>query len=161
MTLLDVLQSRATQQGPAAAFAFLAEDGREEEATSFGQLDQRARALATRLLEHANPGDRVILCYPPGLQFVGAFLGCLAAGLVARGHEVHVEAPSADHRSGGTFIERVEGQPMTVHRIPAWRWKPHDSAPALPCWRDAMSAGALPVITSARSCPDSACRWPT
>ncbi|WP_082008197.1 glycosyltransferase [Microbacterium mangrovi] len=62
----------------------------------------------------------------PHVNGAARFAERLAAGLVARGHEVHVEAPSADHRSGGTFIERVEGQPMTVHRIPAWRWKPHD-----------------------------------
>jgi glycosyltransferase involved in cell wall biosynthesis len=64
--------------------------------------------------------------FTPHVNGAARFAERLAAGLVARGHEVHVEAPSADHRSGGTFIERIEGQPMTVHRIPAWRWKPHD-----------------------------------
>jgi len=64
--------------------------------------------------------------FTPHVNGAARFAERLAAGLVARGHEVHVEAPSANHSSGGTFIERVEGQPMTVHRIPAYRWAPHD-----------------------------------
>ena len=64
--------------------------------------------------------------FSPHVNGAARFAERLAAGLVARGHEVHVEAPSANHSSGGTFIERVEGQPMTVHRIPAYRWAPHD-----------------------------------
>ncbi|HWT33534.1 MAG TPA: glycosyltransferase [Microbacterium sp.] len=64
--------------------------------------------------------------FTPHVNGAARFAERLAAGLVARGHEVHVEAPSANHASGGTFIERVEGQPMTVHRIPAYRWAPHD-----------------------------------
>ncbi|HKT56494.1 MAG TPA: glycosyltransferase [Microbacterium sp.] len=71
----------------------------------------------------------------PHVNGAARFAERLAAGLVARGHEVHVEAPSANHRSGGTFIERVEGQPMTVHRIPAYRWAPHDWLTFVLPWR--------------------------
>lgn len=71
----------------------------------------------------------------PHVNGAARFAERLAAGLVARGHEVHIEAPSANHRSGGTFIERVEGQPMTVHRIPAYRWAPHDWLTFVLPWR--------------------------
>ena len=71
----------------------------------------------------------------PHVNGAARFAERLAAGLVARGHEVHVEAPSANHSSGGTFIERVEGQPMTVHRIPAYRWAPHDWLTFVLPWR--------------------------
>lgn len=50
----------------------------------------------------------------------------LAAGLVARGHTVHVVAPSKTRRKTGVFTEEIEGEQMTVHRLPAWRWYPHD-----------------------------------
>jgi glycosyltransferase involved in cell wall biosynthesis len=62
----------------------------------------------------------------PHVNGAARFAERLAAGLVARGHEVHVMAPSATHRKAGRFVETIEGQPMTVHRIPAWRWYPHD-----------------------------------
>lgn len=62
----------------------------------------------------------------PHVNGAARFAERLAAGLVARGHDVHVMAPSATHRRHGTFSEVIEGQPMTVHRIPSWRWYPHD-----------------------------------
>jgi glycosyltransferase involved in cell wall biosynthesis len=62
----------------------------------------------------------------PHVNGAARFAERLAAGLVERGHRVHVSAPSAGHRNHGTFVEQIEGQPMTVHRLPAWRWYPHD-----------------------------------
>ncbi len=62
----------------------------------------------------------------PHVNGAARFAERLAAGLVARGHEVHVMAPSATHRQHGRFTEVIEGQPMTMHRIASWRWYPHD-----------------------------------
>lgn len=62
----------------------------------------------------------------PHVNGAARFAERLAAGLVARGHVVHVMAPSAGHRNHGTFVETIEGQPMTMHRLPSWRWYPHD-----------------------------------
>jgi acyl-CoA synthetase (AMP-forming)/AMP-acid ligase II len=39
--------------------------------------------LAAQLREHAAPGDRALLLYPPSLEFIEVFLGCLAAGVLA------------------------------------------------------------------------------
>ena len=41
------------------------------------------RGLAAQFSEHASPGDRALLLYPPGLAFIEAFLACLAAGIIA------------------------------------------------------------------------------
>ena len=62
----------------------------------------------------------------PHVNGAARFAERLAAGLVARGHDVHVMAPSKTHREHGTFTEVVEGQSMTMHRLPSWRWYPHD-----------------------------------
>lgn len=62
----------------------------------------------------------------PHVNGAARFAERLAAGLVARGHDVHVMAPSKTHRQHGTFTEEIEGQPMTMHRLPAWRFLPHD-----------------------------------
>jgi glycosyltransferase involved in cell wall biosynthesis len=62
----------------------------------------------------------------PHVNGAARFAERLAAGMVARGHEVHVMAPSKRHRDHGTFTEVIEGQPMTMHRLPSWRWYPHD-----------------------------------
>jgi glycosyltransferase involved in cell wall biosynthesis len=48
----------------------------------------------------------------------------VAAGLVKRGHDVHIVAPAAG-RKHGTWQEEVEGETITAHRLYSWRWYPH------------------------------------
>ncbi|MFF6780555.1 AMP-binding protein [Streptomyces sp. NPDC012510] len=47
------------------------------------RLDLRMRAAAARLASEAEPGARVAVLCPQGTEYVTAFLGALAAGLVA------------------------------------------------------------------------------
>lgn len=62
--------------------------------------------------------------FAPEINGAAAFAARLAAGLVERGHEVHVVAP-APSKKFGTWTEVLEGQPMTVHRLRSGRWHPH------------------------------------
>jgi len=81
-TLVDLLQYRA-QESNYIPYAVL-KDGEDDERTiTAGELDARARAIAVALLESARPGDRAILLYPPGLDYIAAFFGCLYAGIIA------------------------------------------------------------------------------
>jgi acyl-CoA synthetase (AMP-forming)/AMP-acid ligase II len=50
---------------------------------SYGDLRGEALRIAVRLEEVCRAGDRVILLFPPGTDFVAAFLGCLYAGVLA------------------------------------------------------------------------------
>ena len=93
--------------------------------------DSRADAVPPRSdREAATPRPLTVLIgadtFLPHVNGAARFAERLAAGLVARGHDVHVSAPSAGHRNHGTFVETIEGQQMTVHRLPSWRWYPHD-----------------------------------
>jgi glycosyltransferase involved in cell wall biosynthesis len=63
--------------------------------------------------------------FGPDVNGAAKFAERLAAGLVERGHNVHVMAPAAG-RKYGSWTEIHEGQPMTVHRLKSWRWYPHD-----------------------------------
>lgn len=51
---------------------------------SYSQACNRVSALACHLLHEENllPGDRVLLCYPPCLEFLFAFLGCILANVI-------------------------------------------------------------------------------
>ncbi|HLP22455.1 MAG TPA: glycosyltransferase [Microbacteriaceae bacterium] len=84
--------------------------------------------------------------FPPDVNGSARFSERLAAGLAARGHEVHVMAP-ATAAGPGTFDEEHGGQRITVHRLRSWRWYPHDWLRfALP-WRiRANSARVLDAI---------------
>ncbi|AVH67246.1 non-ribosomal peptide synthetase [Nostoc sp. 'Peltigera membranacea cyanobiont' N6] len=82
-TVVDVLRDRTLQTPDRQAFTFL-EDGETKEATfTYYELDRRSRAIASQLQALGLSGKRAILLYPPGLDYLSAFFGCLYAGVVA------------------------------------------------------------------------------
>ncbi|MEA2563442.1 MAG: hypothetical protein QOH06_4946 [Acidobacteriota bacterium] len=82
-TLAGLLKARAAESPDREAYVFLADGELEAERLTWGELDVRARAVAWALSQSVPPGERVLLLYPPGLDFVAAFFGCLYAGVVA------------------------------------------------------------------------------
>ncbi|MEA2691749.1 MAG: hypothetical protein QOJ16_1136, partial [Acidobacteriota bacterium] len=82
-TLVDLLRSRAADAADRTEYLFLANGEVESERLSAAALDARARAIAARLAETAAAGDRALLLFPPGLDFIAAFFGCLYAGVIA------------------------------------------------------------------------------
>jgi len=82
-TLVDILRWRAIHQPDHTAYVFL-EDGEIEEARlTYAELDKKARAVAAHLLQLNGKGERALLLYPAGLDYIVAFLGCLYAGVIA------------------------------------------------------------------------------
>jgi acyl-CoA synthetase (AMP-forming)/AMP-acid ligase II len=75
-----MLARRAASQAGAPAFTFLGD--RDAQSLTYGELDRRARAVAVWLERGVERGERVLLVYPPGLDFLPAFFGCLYAGAV-------------------------------------------------------------------------------
>ncbi len=67
----------------AKAFVFVPERGNARLHLTYGELHRRAHAVAARLARHAVKGDRALLLFPPGLDFIVAFFGCLTAGMIA------------------------------------------------------------------------------
>jgi acyl-CoA synthetase (AMP-forming)/AMP-acid ligase II len=82
-TLGDALRHHAEVHPDRAAYIFLADGENDERKITYGELDRQARAIAARLLKIAKPGDRAVLLYPSGLEFIAAFLGCAYAGIVS------------------------------------------------------------------------------
>ncbi|MGV6396002.1 non-ribosomal peptide synthetase [Pseudomonas caspiana] len=82
-TLVQALQQRAAGQPDRIALRFLAEDAREGAVLSYRQLDLRARTIAAALQAQVVPGERAVLLFPSGPDYVAAFFGCLYAGVIA------------------------------------------------------------------------------
>ncbi|NTX08406.1 MupA/Atu3671 family FMN-dependent luciferase-like monooxygenase [Myxococcus sp. CA040A] len=83
--LVDLLCHRAQTQGDSLLYRFLESgdvDGPIEE-WSYARLDTRARALGALLRASGAQGQRALLLYPPGMEFVAGFMGCLYGGVVA------------------------------------------------------------------------------
>jgi natural product biosynthesis luciferase-like monooxygenase protein len=84
-TFIDILRFRSEQQPDSVAFTYLdyGEYGELETKISYAQLDQQARSVAARLQSLKLSGQRVLLIYPQGLEFIAAFFGCMYAGAIA------------------------------------------------------------------------------
>jgi acyl-CoA synthetase (AMP-forming)/AMP-acid ligase II len=95
--MAEVLRARADLSPDALAFSWLTDEIEDGPRFTYADLDREARAVAVALRDAAGPGDRALLVYAPGLEFVAAFFGCLYAGLVP----VPVYPPRLDRLAQG------------------------------------------------------------
>src|SRR5215207_5684956 len=116
------LRDRAARTPDRTAYVFLAEGEEEQDRLTYAGLDARARAIAAALSRSVGPGERALLLYPPGLDFVAAFFGCLYAGVIAvpaypprsprmmpRLLAIVADAEPAVALAAGTSLQRVRG----------------------------------------------------
>lgn len=82
-TILHIIENRATTMPEKIVFRFLRMENAEPEVLTFKELWLRSHDIAA-LLRHTgvSAGDRVILIFPPGLQFPIAFLGAMLADAI-------------------------------------------------------------------------------
>jgi acyl-CoA synthetase (AMP-forming)/AMP-acid ligase II len=95
-SFVDVLQYRAAEQPNDPAYIFLPDRGGARLSLSFAELYARARAVAASLAERGQRGDRAVLLFSPGLDFIVAFFACLLAGVIAVPMMVPRRASSRD-----------------------------------------------------------------
>ncbi|HEX5875297.1 MAG TPA: AMP-binding protein, partial [Pyrinomonadaceae bacterium] len=82
-TFVELLRRRALQQPAKIALTFL-QDGETEKANlTYEELDRQARAIGATLQKLQARGERALLIYPPGLDFIAALIGCFYAGVIA------------------------------------------------------------------------------
>ena len=93
-TLVELLRERAVQRGDHLAYSFLEDGSKESERLTFAELDRHARRVAGSLQASHRPGERALLLFPAGLDFLKAFFGCLYASLIA----IPAPAPEASRR---------------------------------------------------------------
>ncbi len=82
-TLVDLLRHRARCQPKDIAYTILIDGEYEQFDLTYGELDRQARAIGAWLESRDLVGERALLLYPAGAEFIAAFFGCLYAGVVA------------------------------------------------------------------------------
>jgi acyl-CoA synthetase (AMP-forming)/AMP-acid ligase II len=81
-TIVETLRQHASAAPARTAIRFIPAASAPTDLT-FAALDAAATRLAGLLRSRVQPGDRILMFYPPGLDFVVAFFGVLYAGGVA------------------------------------------------------------------------------
>ncbi len=82
-TWVELLRSRAAHNPGEVVFHFRGYDEAVDATITYGELDRRARAVAAQLQSLGLAGGRAMIMYPPGIDYIIAFFGCLYAGVTA------------------------------------------------------------------------------
>ena len=100
MTLFNRFRAQVQKTPERILYTFLGDGEVESDRLTFGGLEQRVQAIGATLQGLNMGGERVLLLYPPGLDFIVAFLGCLSAGVAAvpayppRRNRIHPSLPA-------------------------------------------------------------------
>jgi acyl-CoA synthetase (AMP-forming)/AMP-acid ligase II/acyl carrier protein len=81
-SLVEMLEAQEAAYAQRIATVFCRDDGGRVEQT-YAELARRAKSIAAGLQRGLRPGDRALLVFPPGMDFVSAFFGCIYAGVLA------------------------------------------------------------------------------
>ena len=135
LSFIDLLAHRAQNQPEQTAYIFLDRGETEAHKLTYKELDNRAKGIASQLQHLSATGERALLFYPPGLEYVTAFLGCLYAGVVAvpaypprnnqnstRLQAVAIDAQAAIGLTTTSFLPGIE------------RWFAQEPLLAKTCW---------------------------
>ncbi|MBJ9978518.1 AMP-binding protein, partial [Pseudomonas sp. S75] len=82
ISLTHILSHWAQTKPDATAYIFLADGENETHAISYSELYRQSAGLAKKLETLGSFGDRMLMFYPSGIEFIIAFYGCLHAGLI-------------------------------------------------------------------------------
>lgn len=104
-TLVELLRTRASQQPDAVAYTFL-EDGERPHDRTYAEIDARARTVAAWLTSHSARGDRALVMFEEGLEYLDALFGCLYASVLAV--PVHPPDPLRLHRTVPRLLKVAE-----------------------------------------------------
>lgn len=103
--------AKATPDAPACTYVDYEVDRDGHRTTwTYAELDAQARRAAAALLELAQPGDRVAILLPQGLDYLASFLGCLYAGLLA----VPLFAPEMRRSNDRVLATLQDAQPAVT-----------------------------------------------
>ncbi len=82
-TLVDLVRYRAETSPTHTVYTYLSDGEDQEEQLTYAELDRQSRAVGAWLQRRCEPGERVILLFPSGLDYIVSYFGCLYAGVIA------------------------------------------------------------------------------
>lgn len=82
-TIPEIIQARAILTPERIAYIYLKDGEEDKDVITYKELDKSARIIAQRLLEINAKGERALMLYHPGTDFIKALYGCFYAGVIA------------------------------------------------------------------------------
>ena len=84
ISIIEELDKRTDENPTKLLYAFLDLSGNVKESYTYKEFQQRTNRIASYISTNYsfNPGDRILLAYPPGLEMICAFFSCVRLGLI-------------------------------------------------------------------------------
>jgi len=82
-TYIEVIRNRVLQKPDSIALKYLEDGVNESDSFTLRKLETRSKALGAALQKHGVKGDRVLLLFPTGLEYMAAMFSCFYSGFVA------------------------------------------------------------------------------
>lgn len=169
-TLVELLRSRAITQPTEIAFIFLEDGENQETSLTYQELDQQAQTIAGLLQSLNATGKRALMLYPPGLEFIVAFFGCLYAGVVAvpaypprlnqslkRLQAIVADAQATISLTTSSILAQIERQFTQYSDLQAMSWFATDQINFTGVWEepaiDAQTLAFLQYTSGSTSAP--------
>lgn len=81
-TFIEVFEKNC-QRFPNKVLYYFLEDGfNETSRVTYLEMNTRAKAIAGYLQQFYKKGDRALLLFPPGIEFIASLMGCFYAGII-------------------------------------------------------------------------------
>jgi acyl-CoA synthetase (AMP-forming)/AMP-acid ligase II len=161
-TFVELLRWRSSHQPNRQIYSYLADTKTEEARLSYKELDQKARKIAHLLQRMGTAGERALLLYQPGPEYLAALYGCLYAGVVAvpaypprlnrsvsRLSAIVDDAQAALALTTTPILDKVESRISKVPGLGSLRWLATDDLEddLATGWRDpAVSSETLAIL---------------
>ena len=140
--LVEQLRYWAVAMPDNIAFRFLSRDEDDPITLTYEQLDRRAKAIAAKLTAMGFAGQRALLLYPPGLDFIEAFFGCHYASVIPvpaypprrnrnmmRINSISNDAQAAVALTVKSVISRSDGSIGDAHSLRRIHWLATEEIP--------------------------------
>ncbi len=80
---VELARYRAAHSPALPVYTFVRGTERRAQVLTCAELDRRARTVAAALAREASIGERALLLFEPGIEYIVALFGCMYAGVIA------------------------------------------------------------------------------
>lgn len=149
-TIVDYLNHNAGLYANKHAVIMLNDKGEEAERLTYHELHQRISTVAAYLQQHFTKGDRALLLYRTGIEFIIAFMACEFAGLIAVPMSLYAKKSPHFHRIEHIMQDAAVSLILTTEKLHAEvsEWLVETTYAATPCLASDTLESALPLVSS-------------
>jgi acyl-CoA synthetase (AMP-forming)/AMP-acid ligase II len=145
-TIVDYLNYNAEHYAKKHAVIMLNDKGEEAERLTYSEINQKILTLAGYLQQNFNKGDRALLLYRTGVEFIVAFMACEFCGIIAVPMSLYAKKSPHFHRIEHIMQDAAVNLILTTEKLhgEVLEWLAETPYAATPCLPSDVLVGNRP-----------------